>query len=116
MVKIGLNSPLTISEDAQKVIESMRIAKNFAKTDFLRVKATIPTMNDDSVTFNMYFDDAPEDTDMAYTQGTTRILLDAQTAHLLVGSELFRTPSGELAFDHLDTSPCFDIHDKPIKN
>lgn len=116
MVKIGSNSPLTISEDAQEIIESMRIAKKFAKNDYLRVKASIPTINNDSVTFNMYFDNAPEDSDMAYIQGKTKILLDTQTAHLLVGSELFQTPEGDLAFNHLDTTSCFDCNDQPIKN
>lgn len=116
MVKIGSNSPLTISEDAQKVIENMRIAKKFPKTDFLRVKAQIPTFHNDSVTFNMFFDNEAEDSDMAYVEGTTKILLDSQTAHLLVGSKLFKTSAGELAFDHLDTTSCFDINDQPIKN
>lgn len=115
MVQFGKNSPLTISEDAQKHIESIRKAQKHAKTDFLRVKAVVPAFGD-TVSFNMFFDDEPIAGDMAYNEGTTKVLLDANTAYLLVGSELWQKPDGELEFSHMDTRYNFDIEDNPIKN
>jgi len=115
MVKISSNPPLTITKEALVMIEQTRIANNHKKTDFLRVKANTPIFGP-SITFDMFFDDAPVEGDMAYNEGPLKLLLDADTAYLLVGSQLVRLPSGELKFVHIDTSACFDMADKPIMN
>ena len=115
MVRIGEKSPLSISEEAQKQIETLRNAANHPKNAFLRVKAHIPVMGD-SISFNMHFDLASQPSDMLYHEGTTALVLDNATAMHLVGSSLVIMPSGELAFKHLETSTCFDTGEKPIYN
>ena len=115
MVKIGENSPLSISEEAQNQLELMREAQNHAKNAFLRVKANVPVFGN-SVAFNMFFDMAKNTDDMIYQQGKTGLILDPDTARHLVGSELVMLPSGELAFTHLDTSMNLGQGEKPIYN
>ena len=115
MVKIGANAPLTISKEAQSVIESTRLAHNKKKSDFLRIVAAKNPASP-SIAFNMFFDDAPTSADMAYKVADMKLLLDNNTAYLLVGSELILLPSGELKFEHLDTTTCFDKQDNPIMN
>ena len=115
MVKIGENSPLSISEEAQNHLELMRTAQNHNKNAFLRVKATIPHMGN-SISFNMFFDMAKNKDDMIYQEGSTGIILDAETAMHLVGSELIIMPSGELAFTHMPTSHNFGPREEPIYN
>ena len=115
MVQFGENSPLSISEEAQNQLEHMRVAQNHEKNAFLRVKATVPHMGT-SISFNMFFDIAKNKDDMIYREGLMGVILDAETAMHLVGSELVMMPSGELAFNHLDTSVNFGPGEKPIYN
>ena len=115
MVKLNANPPLTISKEAHQVIESTRLNAHKKKSDFLRVKATVRP-DTPTVSFDMFFDDVLMKGDMAYKTEGTKLLLDNDTAYLLVGSKLVQLDSGELKFVHLDTTACFDMTDTPIMN
>jgi len=115
MIQIGENSPLSISKEAQIQLEALRAEQHHPKNAFLRVKAHVPVMGD-SISFNMFFDDAIDKNDMIYQEGTTGVVLDSKTALHLVGSELVMMPTGELIFTHMPTHFNFGAGEEPIYN
>jgi Fe-S cluster assembly iron-binding protein IscA len=111
--KMSYSCPLEISPFAQIKINDEHKKANHNPNEILRIasKVKIVLVGDkvevSKKQFDMFFDDEIIEEDKIYKVGTVKVVLDQQTAELLVGSKL-EMKNGEFTFEHLNNNIYYD--------